>query len=244
MSAPARRRLRAAAAHLSAAETQEPEPVRLWERVARDPAQFYCLKAAGVAPLRLEAGVEPHRVAEAELARLDAVIAKAVAEQDYLLAAEVHALRQAMDPAAAAAPAPLPGQEDGVGEAAVAAQLAFFAQHGYVRLPNCLQGEQLSRVQAAWRRAQAPVRAEWESQRQQQDPLDSGTWQFFMPETDLFREIAEPAGDPVMLELLDCPPVMALVEQIIGPTARFRGIQALTKVPAPQAKHPERAWHR
>ena len=64
--------------------------MRLWERVARDPAQFYCLKAAGVAPLRLEANVEPHRVAEAELTRLGAVIATAVAEQDYLLAAEVH----------------------------------------------------------------------------------------------------------------------------------------------------------
>ena len=126
--------------HVLGVAAEEPGNVRLWERVARDPSQFYNLVATGVAPLRLaETDGGAKVVADDEMVRLDAITAQAVAEQDYLLAAEVHALRQALAPAASDPPAELPGQREGD----VDAQLAFFAQWGYVRLPQCLRGEQL-----------------------------------------------------------------------------------------------------
>lgn len=145
-----------------------------------------------------------------------------------------------------------------------------FRQNGFVCLPNVFSGDQLRRMQAAWCRALA--RADTIRR------LSNGTSTAILGMTnrtderhtltleELFAEAVLPqspvarkpqAGgicgaekDPVLLDALDAPPVIRLLEAIIGPgrftsdNVALAGMQACAAVNEQSLQDSQRVWGR
>lgn len=138
------------------------------------------------------------------------------------------------------------------------AQVQFFRQNGFVCLTNVFSGNQLRRMQTAWCRALARADTEMANR------TDEG---HMVALEELFAEALPPPlrpaasksrvdcscsaeKDPVLLDALDAPPVVRLLEAIIGP-GRFTsddvalaGVQACAAVKGQSVQDGQRVWGR
>lgn len=181
--------------------------------------------------------------------------ADAAAAGDFRLAALLQDLAFTADPKP-----PLSVDDCAPSDATAAA--AFFRANGFVAVKQLFDADTLVRIQAAWRRAQAPVRALWEEAKSlssgakglyfeddenvKRDPrfrnLPMGRLFFDLPvEEHFFAEALEPDGDPVMLEMVDPPKLMAVLKQIIGDDAMMVGMQPRTVPPEEEGGYT--TWH-
>lgn len=238
----ARRRLAQLATHLvSRATTTAPTGAG----VIAPPAEM----AGSVLPVKLHSGLVDGQLSPLPEA-LDALRAamresaevgdyrRAVALQDALAVAEPRPLL----PASACAPATPDGAFD------------FFAENGFVVVEQLFDPAQLQRLQASWRRAQAPARALWHEAKE----FGEGQWErnglyyknlppghdverfkklphgrlfFDIPVVDFFSEACQQDGDPVLLDLIAPPKLMPVLEKIVGPDVRLVGVQPRTVPP-------------
>lgn len=194
----------------------------------------------------------------ADLLKLEAERAEAVARHAYREAALMHDLLIALGPASIDSPAPqlaaclaLQTADD---------RAAFFLEHGFC-VVQAFEGAALQRLQDAWREAAAPCHQSWrEASSRDGARLVGGS------RADLYYDIpnileqgavdgstAGGGGAPTLpfLELVDHPPVAAVLERIVGP--ELRCWQALARtLPAPleERRHDPLArsaystWHR
>ena len=122
----------------------------------------------------------------------------------------------------------------------------------FVVVPQLFDPPTLKRIQGAWKRAQDPARALWEESKARgvgaqglsfenqaeinKDPkfknLPHGRLYFDIPVEDhFFAEALLPDGDPVLLDMIDPPKLMAVIDRIIGPDAILVGMQPRTVPP-------------
>ena len=122
--------------------------------------------------------------------------------------------------------------------------------------------ESLARIQAAWHRAQAPTRALWEDAKSlsegaegiyfanqaevSRDPrfrnFPHGRLFFDIPvEEYFFAEALTPGGDPILLDMIDPPKLMAVLERIIGDDVIMVGMQPRTVPPEDEGGYT--TWH-
>jgi hypothetical protein len=191
-----------------------------------------------------EAGVESDWLAP-DCTALRAAIAEASREGNFRLAALLQDLAFVVEPKR-----PLRVGDCAPADPTTAAE--FFRTNGFVAVPQLFGPAVLKRLQAAWRRAQAPARALWEESKAlgcgangiyfenqaelNSDPrfkhLPHGRLFFDIPvEEFFFAEALQPDGDPVMLQLLDPPKLMAVLRQIIGDDVVCVGVQPRTVPP-------------
>jgi hypothetical protein len=215
-----RRRLRAVSIHL-AAEAAE----------------------SSLLPLRVDTQL---RALPEELQRVHAAITAASEAQDFRQAAALQDLLHVVEAKPALSVDDCcPSPEDA---------LEFFLREGFVCVRNVLNADQLQRLQAQWRQAQEPIRALWDEAKliagnfigedfqpeERFAHIPHGRLWFDMPLPQLFQEAA--GGDPVMLDIIDPPRLVQILEQIIGPDVRLVGIQPRT-VP-PEQNQGYTTWHR
>ena len=72
--------------------------------------------------------------------------------------------------------------------------------------------------------------------------LPHGRLFFDIPVDDFFQEGLQPGGDPVLLELVDPPKLMAVLDKIIGPDLALAGVQPRTVPPETEGGYT--TWHR
>lgn len=136
------------------------------------------------------------------------------------------------------------------------AQVQCFRQNGFVCLPNVFSGDQLRRMQAAWCRALA--RADTFTNRTDEGhklTLEELFAEAVLPQSPVASKpqagcIHGAEKDPVLLDTLDAPPVIRLLEAIIGP-GRFTsddvalaGVQACAAVNEQSLQDSQRVWGR
>ena len=88
-------------------------------------------------------------------------------------------------------------------------------------LPATFAGEHLERLRAAWRRAQRPFRESWLAKRSASGSDAGGATYFDVPAAQLYGglgaqlEAGAAADDAVLLDLVDPPPLMALLGRLL-----------------------------
>ena len=202
---------------------------------------------ASLLPLPLDVhgrGIAPHK-----LEQLRALKQKAVAAEDYRAAAEMHDLLTVLDPSSTKLTV-----ADAAAPADVDAQLAFFHQHGFLVLPGVFAGEQLAKLQAAWRRVQRPALPRWRAQLEVQEaeqrqpltefyrrrPARAISRNFFdVPTPELYAGLRadleagmKSPDDAVLLDLLDPPRLTDILKAILGQDLHMFAIQARTYPPS------------
>ena len=244
---PAHRRLHASLRGLGAAAPTLAAPASSGAPTPRGPGSSAGAAAASVGavpasllPLPLDVhgrGIAPHK-----LEQLRALKQEAVAAEDYRAAAEMHDLLTVLDPSSA----PLT-VADAAAPADVDAQLAFFHQHGFLVLPGVFAGEQLAKLQAAWRRVQRPALPRWRAQLEVQEaeqrqpltefyrrrPARAISRNFFdVPTPELYAGLRadleagmKSPDDAVLLDLLDPPRLTDILKAILGQDLHMFAIQ-------------------
>jgi hypothetical protein len=214
--------------------------------------------------------VDPHdgAISAASVAQLREAISAAVGAKDFQRAAD---LKQSLDVLAG----PGLSVEDALRPTSADERASFFLQNGFVVIPAAFTGAALDQLQTAWLRAQAPHRAAWEAAtRSTSDTaavsaLPSGEAKVSGGQrADLFFDIptredwwsdelwrhARPgtAGrqrffelDPCFVNLIDCPPLVDVLERVVGEDVTCTGVQARSVPPAPPGiTHAYTSWHR
>jgi hypothetical protein len=218
---------------------------------------------AGVLPLQLAPGLDASgrlQPLPESLDRVRQAMRAAAAAGDFRLATALQDVLFVAEPAA-------PLTVEACTPESPEACMDFFVENGFVCVRDLFGPEQLARLQAAWRRAQAPARALW--QRAHAEFGDApGTGMFFdqlMPHwpahglkryekmkggrlffdiyvDDFFREAADPDGDPALLDLIAPRKLVPVLEQIVGPAVRLDFLQCRTVPPEHQGGYT--TWHR
>lgn len=193
----------------------------------------------------LERPLDGQNWIQADCSSVHAAISSAVASGDFRLAAALKDLLFVAEPkqpltVTDCAPA---GVDDAV---------QFFLENGFVCVQQLFDPATLLRIQRAWGRAQAPARALWEESKSlgsgarglsfenqaeiNSDPrfskLPHGRLYFDIPVEDhFFAEALEEGGDPVLLDMIDPPKLLAILDKIVGKDAVCVGVQPRTVPP-------------
>jgi hypothetical protein len=164
-------------------------------QILGQPCEFQVSGVDAFFPLPLPpAGGGPAAAPEALLVHIDEAKRAAARAGHFRLAAELADLQCVVAPRQASQlAAPAPGN--------LAAKIEFFQRNGFVCIPNVFEQGQLERLQAAWGRAQSRTFR----------PHGSQSTGFEIPVHDLFAE-----GDAALLDVLDPPPLLQLLEGLIG----------------------------
>ncbi len=135
----------------------------------------------------------------------------------------------------------------------------FVHEHGFTSIQLFEDDEGLVRLQDAWRRVQKPAVHEWEQAKREgvgirghgfaNSPLpnnlcfaERGTPVTFrgrllarrwmdIPAEDFFAEAADPAGDGILLDLIDHPLLVPIIQGYLGPEAQLAGVSPRTYPP-------------
>ncbi len=137
---------------------------------------------------------------------------------------------------------------------------AFFVENGFVCIQQLFSAPDLQRIQAAWQRAQEPARAMWaqaksmgkgasglywENQKEIGEALPGfphGRLFFDIPvEQCFFAEAEQGDGDPILLDLIDPPKLVAVLHRIIGEDVVLCGMQPRTVPPEQEGGYT--SWH-
>ena len=133
---------------------------------------------------------------------------------------------------------------------------AFFIENGFVCIRQLFSALDLERIQAAWRRAQEPARAMWAQAKSMGRGASGLYWEnqqeigaalpgfahgrlFFdipvkpsnLGESSFFAEAERDDGDPILLDLIDPPKLVAVLHRIIGEDVVLCGVQPRTVPP-------------
>lgn len=231
-----RGRMRAVSAHLT------PAPAARCGSVAV--ALLVASESSSLLPLRVDA--QFHALPE-EVQRVQEAITEAAEAQDFRKAAALQDLLHVVEPKP-------PLSVDDCCPDSPEKCLDFFLREGFVCIRDLFDADQLQRLQHQWRQAQAPIRTLWDEAKlvagnfigedfQAEDRfahIPHGRLWFDIPLPLLFQEAAD--GDPIMLEIIDPPRLVSVLEQVVGPDVRLVGIQPRT-VP-PEDNQGYTAWHR
>ena len=123
--------------------------------------------------------------------------------------------------------------------------LEFFLREGFVCIRNLFSATEIQRMQSQWRQAQSPTRALWDDAKLvagnfigedfKPEPrfahFPHGRLWFDIPLEDFFAGATDPSGDPIMLDLIDAPRLMTVLEKVIGPDVRLLTVQPRTVPP-------------
>lgn len=197
----------------------------------------------------------------------------ALEREDYSTVAQLHATLRCLTPRPSP---PQPPQRD----APTDQHVAFLHEHGFTTIQLFDKGEELERLQAAWRRVQEPAMREWEEAKLQgvgirghgfaNSPLpnnvcfaERGTPVTFrgrllarrwmdIPAEDFFAEATEPAGDGILLDLIDHPLLVPMLQAYLGQEVQLAGVSPRTYPPNHTAADENAAdtegsytfWHR
>ena len=186
-------------------------------------------------PLDTEGG----GVAAAKLEEILEAEKAALAVADYRRAAEMRDLHSVLSPASAADQSDLATSLSKIDSADVESQARFFYRFGFCVLPATFAGEHLERLQGAWRRNQRPFRDTWLAKASAESPLEQAEARrkrgltsdgerptyFDVPSAKLFEGLGSQleggAGvespDAVLLDLVDPPPLVALMRHLLVP---------------------------
>ena len=230
-----RGRMRAVCAHLNTA----PPAAR-----CGSVAVALASESSSLLPLRVDAQL--HALPE-EVQRVHEAITEAAEAKDFRTAAALQDLLHVVEPKP-------PLSVDDCCPDSPEKCLDFFLREGFVCIRDLFDADQLERLQHQWRQAQAPIRTLWDEAKlvagnfigedfQPEDRfahIPHGRLWFDIPLSLLFQEAAD--GDPIMLEIIDPPRLVSVLEQIVGPDVRLVGIQPRT-VP-PEDNQGYTAWHR
>jgi hypothetical protein len=192
---------------------------------------------------------------QADCSAVHESISRAAADGDFRLAAALQDLLFVAEPKP-----PLSVAECAPTDPDAAA--AFFIENGFVCVEQLFDPATLLRIQQAWNRAQAPARALWEESKSMgtghqglsfenqaeisSDPrfqnLPHGRLYFDIPVEDyFFAEALEPDGDPVLLDMIDPPKLLAVLEKIVGEDVICVGVQPRTVPPEDEGGYT--TWH-
>ena len=166
----------------------------------------------------------------------------AAAAEDYREAANLKQMIDVLTPRAA--PPSLPP------DASAEERTEFLRTYGYVMV-ECFAGEHLRRLQEAWRRAQAPVVAAWNAAKAEGEGIAGHGFanaealrekygitphRLFVdiPVESFFAEALQPAGDPVLLDLVDPPQLVPVLEAYLGADVKLCGVQPRTYTTDPE----------
>ena len=205
-----------------------------------------CGTSAEAALLPLRVGPDFHPL-PSELARVHAALDDAAVSRDFRRGAALQDLLHVVEPKA-----PLTVDEccpDTPEEC-----LNFFLREGFVCVRELFPPDALRGMQAQWRRAQAPIRALWEEAKLTAgnfigedftpEPrfahIPHGRLWFDLPLPTLFGDADDGPGE--MLDVIDPPRLVPVLEEIVGPDVQLVGIQPRT-VP-PEQNQGYTSWHR
>ena len=221
----AMRRLRATTAHVARRQESAAAPSEA---------------GGSLLPLRVGADFHPP---PPELQRVRNALAAAVGAQDFRLASSLQDLLHVAEPKP-------PLTLDACCPESPDECLAFFLREGFVCVRNLFDSQQMKRMQAHWRRAQAPTQTLWDEAKLvagnfigedfKPQPrfahFPHGRLWFDLPLQDFFG-----AGDP-MLDLIDPPRLLSVLEKVVGSDVRLLTVQPRT-VP-PETNQGYTGWHR
>ena len=226
--------------------------------------------AAALAPRAAVAGAQQHESASTGV-RVDQLLrdlqerkTAALEREDYSTVAQLHATLRCLTPRPSP---PQPPPRD----APTDQHTAFLHEHGFTTIQLFEKGEELERLQAAWRRVQEPAVREWEEAKLQgvgirghgfaNSPLpnnvcfaERGTPVTFrgrllarrwmdIPAEDFFAEATDPAGDGILLDLIDHPLLVPLLQAYLGQEVQLAGVSPRTYPPNDTAADEVRALH-
>jgi hypothetical protein len=197
---------------------------------------------------------------DAALAALRHAMRDAAAREDYRLAMGFSELLFVAEPR----PVPLT-LEECVGGDTAEEKARFFAKHGCIVVPRLFEGEHLARLQRVWRAAGESARAQWEEAKLHgvpPSPMDGiyfanqqelnakfealggagfGRKWFDIPRKDFYAEAIQPGGDDVILDLIDPPELLKVLQAVTGgPDVRCVGIQP--RIVPPEDEGGYTAW--
>ena len=137
---------------------------------------------------------------------------------------------------------------------------AFFVRNGFVCIRQLFSVADLKRIQAAWSRAQEPARSMWEQAKSMGRGASGLYWEnqqeigatlpgfphgrlfFDIPvEQYFFAEAERGDGDPILLDLIDPPKLVAVLHRIIGEDVVLCGMQPRTVPPEQEGGYT--SWH-
>lgn len=207
-------------------------------------------------PLPLvERPLDGQRWIQPDCSAIHAAVSDAVASGDFRLAAALQDLLFVAEPKQ-----PLTVSDCAPECAEDAVQ--FFLENGFVCVRQLFDPATLLRIQQAWDRAQAPARALWEESKSlgtgarglsfenqaeiSSDPrfrnLPHGRLYFDIPVEDyFFAEALQPGGDPVLLDMIDPPKLLGILQKIIGEDVVCVGVQPRTVPPENEGGYT--TWH-
>eukprot|EP01050_Picozoa_sp_SAG11_P034140 SAG11_NODE_11926_length_731_cov_0.895570_1_plen_212_part_10 len=162
--------------------------------------------------LGLQVSQEPDgSVSEAGLQHVLIAEAEAVTRKDYRTAGHCHQLHKVLSPSSKltieqCSPETLEGR------------VAFFQEHGFVVIPKVLQGEELSRAQAAWSAVMNPAWEKWEAERAKGKGYRHAAGGGFAEGTNVARRYFDLPGplsatDDIFVELMDHPLITPVVNR-------------------------------
>jgi hypothetical protein len=232
--------------------------------------------AAALAPRAAVAGAQQHESASTGV-RVDQLLrdlqerkTAALEREDYSTVAQLHATLRCLTPRPSP---PQPPPRD----APTDQHTAFLHEHGFTTIQLFEKGEELERLQAAWRRVQEPAVREWEEAKLRgvgirghgfaNSPLpnnvcfaERGTPVTFrgrllarrwmdIPAEDFFAEATDPAGDGILLDLIDHPLLVPLLQAYLGQEVQLAGVSPRTYPPNDTAADEDAEgsytfWHR
>ncbi len=178
--------------------------------------------------------------------------AAALEREDYSTVTQLHQALRCLTPRSSPPRPPPRG-------APTEEHTAFLHEHGFTTIQLFDNDEELDRLKAAWRRVQEPAAREWAEAKLQgvgirghgfeNSPLpnnlcfaERGTPVTFrgrllarrwmdIPAEDFFAEAVDPAGDSILLDLIDHPLLVPLLQAYLGPEVQLAGVSPRTYPP-------------
>ena len=104
----------------------------------------------------------------------------------------------------------------------LAAQTEFFHEHGFVIIEDVIQDKTLRQAQAAYAAAMTGPLRDWEALRGGGRRVDE-EWFYLEPRKDMYINVPfDYLNNPVLLEILDSPQLVPVVQSVVSPQASLR----------------------